>query len=90
MVKFNTKTWGEVAVRFSYDYPNYSYAIMTYKNEENEHVVVSVGFSKKCKADEWNKAEGRKIAFARVLADADLDRLERVAAWDCYWNICKD
>lgn len=36
--------------------------------------------------DQFNKEKGRKIALKRAMDEAKLDRSERTAIWDAYFN----
>lgn len=88
MIKFNTKRWGEVQVRFEYDYPYRTYASMTFKDGE-DHVVVDTAMVSLFKGDIWNKREGRKQAFTKLLGVVGLDREDRTAAWESFFTTCK-
>lgn len=51
--------------------------------------VVAEGMSRRHDKDRWNRATGRKVAFAKALELAGLEKAERCKVWDAYMSKVK-
>lgn len=54
------------------------------KNGAHYVLAIGEGISACHPGDQFNKVIGRKLALARALKDAKLNKAERTAVWDAY------